>query len=211
MEQMYPSELMEEGRGYKNRDVEIIEERRPETRVVDQTQIDDKILTPKESSRTIFVSVPKMINKSIALVLKDEQGERIEVDGQVLYEVRKFPVFEKWVKKKIVLPVPEFHSRDVVTANMSDDDIRLFRIITTTVSQLQSRMINEGKDFSTTIAELHFDLLAIINSGKGRLGETVRKIKTLSSETRNWTTDRHEQELIERKSKGGAFGKIFGA
>ncbi len=147
-----------------------------------QQEIDNKAISSFAMKGNEYYVVQPIHNKLMeAVVFKDARGKPFKVDGQFLYEEREISVFERFDTKKLKLPIPEFFNDGVPSATLTASDVEFIREIDSLIPFIASKMVKEGKNFSSVVNLLYYLKNSFTDSAKGFEGRGITMAKTTIS------------------------------
>lgn len=147
-----------------------------------QEEIDNKAISSYAVSGNKFYFVQPILKKeTVAMVVKDKNGNHLEIDGQLLYEEKEISVFKGFNSKEIKLPVPAFFNDGVPSATLTGSDVEFIREIDSLVPFLTTNMVKYGKNYSGFINLLYYLKNSFTDSAKGYEGRGITMAKTTIS------------------------------
>ncbi len=185
----------------------------PYTDIRSQQEIDNKAISTfaQKGNEYYFVSpVHKKIMQ--AVIFKDPKGKPVIVDGILLYEEREIKVFEKFESKTIKLPIPEFFNDGVPSATLSPSDVEFIREIDSLIPFIASKMVKDGKNYSSVVNLLYYLKNSFTDSAKGFEGRGITMAKTTISkgEMISQMYKKDEIKQMQEVQKKGFWSKMGG-
>ena len=187
---------------------EIVEEpQQPFSDIRSQQEIDNKAISSfaKKGNEYYFV-LPIHSKKMQGVIFKDAKGKPVKLNGQFLFEEKEINVFKGFESKKIKLPIPEFFNDGVPSATLTASDVEFIREIDSLIPFIASKMVKEGKNFSSVINLLYYLKNSFTDSAKGFEGRGITMAKTTISKgemiSQMYKKDEIQQNLVQQQKKG---------
>ncbi len=177
-----------------------------------QQEIDNKAISTfaKKGNEYYFV-LPVHIKKMQGVIFKDSKGKPVKLNGQFLYEEKEINIFEKFESKKLKLPIPEFFNDGVPSATLTPSDVEFIREIDSLIPFIASKMVKEGKNFSSVINLLYYLKNSFTDSAKGFEGRGITMAKTTISKGEMISQMFKKDEIQQtQQQKTGFWDKLGG-
>lgn len=166
-------------------------------------QINPLLLNSVMDIKKLIISKPIILEKEVAVILQDEQGSPLKnKEGEFLYKKTIVGIFDGWKSEEVELPIPEFAQTALISANLIEPEISLIRNIFADIAYLIVRMIKEGKDYSSYIAQLYVIVAGITEPSKARNGHLAELMKTSITKGESKIEQTQREVLQEMKKKG---------
>ncbi len=165
-------------------DEEVAEGQQPNSDlgINSQQEIDNKAISSfAQKGNEYYVVKPVHSKQMQAVVFKDPKGRPVIVNGVLLYEEREIKVFERFESKKLKLPIPEFFNDGVPSATLTASDVEFIREIDSLIPFIASKMVKDGKNFSSVVNLLYYLKNSFTDSAKGFEGRGITMAKTTIS------------------------------
>ncbi len=193
---------------------ELTEEtQQPFTEVRSQQEIDNKAISSfAQKGNEYYFVLPVHTKKMQGVVFKDAKGKPVKINGQFLYEEKEINVFERFESKKLKLPIPEFFNDGVPSATLSPSDVEFIREIDSLIPFIASKMVKEGKNFSSVVNLLYYLKNSFTDSAKGFEGRGITMAKTTISkgEMISQMYKKDEIQQMQDQQKKGFWDKFGG-
>ena len=143
------------------------------------SQVNVEILNVDQDAATFVRVKPIWIKKSVAVVLKDENGNiRRNKAGEILYEHEDTEIIDKFVKIRTNLPV-KFITGDLPKSNLDHDDIaHILEEAAVGYELIENELLEPGSDYSSTLLDIHGYIQMIVNLSRGLGAHGTRWAKT---------------------------------
>jgi len=170
------------------------------------TQLNQKIMTPEWESNKIFIMKPQMIEEIVWMPVYLPDGSIKKFNGQTVVELKKVKRFDGWAKEEITFAAGNLFKSDLATAISGEGEMVVVNKLMNLYFYVVELSATTGEDYSYDLYKFYNLIGSVLNTSKSKYGKTLEMVKT--NITKGEMTNTVRQMLLQDQKRKGIFGGL---